>query len=336
MEQPPGVPLLMPSADEWRDSMWQLVIRKARQQNSAAKYYCEKAPYWLAAMLRESMPVRVIHLVRDPRDVFISAMKFEKAVGRSKSRLLIDRIHDFAHRLWEIAVNEQSDRGRSDAMTVQYREWIADPGSVVEKMQQWLGLDLNPNAAETTRHLNMHRTSSTLQSSVDRWKQDPISAKTANVLFPLIADYAKEYDFEPVGVPILREIHLNPEWPHSGDGHWAATDNGILVTLTGADAWMELPVQSMPAKAVSEVWICLQSKTGDHNSIYWRSLREPFTEGKKLHVPFMGGAHWQIVRIPVARHPAWRGAIEQIRLDICNGAVEPHQQAKVRWLKLIP
>src|SRR5262245_24322281 len=79
MEQPAS---LMPSATTWTTGLCSMFTEHVRKRDPSATYYAEKAPFWLAALLRQSMPVRVVNLVRDPRDVFLSARKFISSVGR--------------------------------------------------------------------------------------------------------------------------------------------------------------------------------------------------------------------------------------------------------------
>jgi len=49
-----------------------------RRSRPHATHYAEKVPFWLAAIAREVTPCRMIHLVRDPRDVFLSARAFPR------------------------------------------------------------------------------------------------------------------------------------------------------------------------------------------------------------------------------------------------------------------
>jgi hypothetical protein len=53
-----------------------------RAQRPARTNGCAgKVPDWLPAAIRDEMPCRVIGLVRDPRDVFLSARAFVRARG---------------------------------------------------------------------------------------------------------------------------------------------------------------------------------------------------------------------------------------------------------------
>ena len=79
-----GMPVVRPSTGEWLSGLWRTFSASVRRSRPRATYYAEKAPFWLAAIVRELMPCRVIHLVRDPRDVFLSARAFARvrpAVG---------------------------------------------------------------------------------------------------------------------------------------------------------------------------------------------------------------------------------------------------------------
>jgi hypothetical protein len=107
------------------------------------------------------------------------------------------------------------------------------------------------------------------------------------------------------------------------------------VTVESGDFWVELPPGLVRADAVAEVWACLRADTGDHCSAYWRGPREPFAEQRSVHVHVRPGRHWQVVRFPVGGHPLWRGTVEQVRLDLFNGAVTPGLGGEVRWVRLV-
>jgi hypothetical protein len=97
----------------------------------------------------------------------------------------------------------------------------------------------------------------------------------------------------------------------------------MLISVGTEDFNMELQPTPLRAMSTDEIWTCVQGDTGDHCSIYWRGIREAFSEERSVHAPSRPGRHWQILRFPIGKHPQWRDVIEQLRIDLFNGNVAP-------------
>src|SRR5262249_18447994 len=57
----------LPSATEWFQSLWRMAEGKIRSQRPSSAYYAEKAPAWIPAFVRHTLPARTLYLFRDPR-----------------------------------------------------------------------------------------------------------------------------------------------------------------------------------------------------------------------------------------------------------------------------
>jgi hypothetical protein len=339
MEQPAS---LMPSATTWTTGLWSMFTEHVRKRDRSATYYAEKSPFWLAALLRQIMAVRVVNLVRDPRDVFVSARKFISSVGRPQFGLTsdmseIEQARETAHRWLVYAENELADQVNADTLLIRYEDWIQQPRETASRLGQFLNLELRVDAPELARDHVRHSTSGKLESSVSRWQREPLADSVNARLVGLLAEHLDRYGYErPKGITPIQAIVPDPEWTHSVDGEWKGDSASATVLLNGSDAWIELPSKPFAAESVTEVWMCARCETGDHCSVFWRVGKRPFAESRAIHVPFHPGPHWQVVRFRVGQHRKWRGTIEQVRVDVCNGKVAVGQPATVRWLRYIP
>ncbi len=107
---------------------------------------------------------RAIHLVRDPRDVCVSYFKFMQRMERITVRpgddveasfdvfidaLIRGRID--AYGTWQshlFSWLNASESKRADVLALRYEDLRADPVAAVERMGQWLGLELAEGRAE--------------------------------------------------------------------------------------------------------------------------------------------------------------------------------------------
>ena len=121
----------------------------------------------------------------------------------------------------------------------------------------------------------------------------------------------------------------------SADGTIQRGKGSATVTVTGTDFWVELPAATIRACDVAEVWVCVRGDTGDHCSLYWRGPRQAFVEDRRVHVRFRPSPHRQVLRFRVGGHRLWRGMVEQLRVDLFNGAVTPGMGGDVRWVRLV-
>jgi hypothetical protein len=335
-----GAPPLRLPPGEWLGGVWRAFAAAVRRRYPGATCYAEKVPAWLPAAVRGVLPCRVLHLSRDPRDVYLSARAFVQSrgvvgFGMDASTSEMDQARHTAHGLVSFAENERADGGRADAMLVRYEDWAERPTAVVERLNTFLGLDLTATADGVTRHLDTHRTSADPEASVGRWRREPLPPAVRDCLEAHLAGPMAEYGYEPSpGSRRAAERVPDPGMPFSG-GALTRTGDGATVRVTDGDFWVELPPGQFRADDVAEVWFCLRGATGDHCSVYWRGPREPFAEGRSVHVPFRPGRHWQVLRFRVGAHPLWHGIVEQVRLDLFNGVVAPGAGGEVRWVRFV-
>lgn len=318
-------PIPVSDAD-WLTASWARFSDRARERFPDATHYAEKAPAWLPAAVCDILPARTIHLVRDPRDVLISIGAFNRARGSlafGRKPGDSDRVYarSLAHALLVYFENQRGDAGRAECVTVRFEDLVLDRAAVVARLSEFLGIELAVAQPESA-HLTMHRTAASAEQAVDRWRREHLPIQVRTVLESLLAEAmaGNGYEISP-GVAPMPQLEL------------AGVDE-TTIAITGPDCWFEAPGVDFAARSVAEVWLCLRGDTGNHCSLYWCRANENFDEGRCVHVPFSPGRHWQVIRVSLAGHAHWHGAIARLRLDLCNGD-GANGCCRIRWARLI-
>ncbi|MBX7103681.1 MAG: sulfotransferase [Gemmataceae bacterium] len=324
---------LWPDPAAWFRWAWRLMSSRMRETALAAEWYAEKTPFWVVPLVRPLIPVNTVHLVRDPRDVFLSVRDFEKRNGHGdhSDHGQFTRARNLARQLAAFAEAARTDAGRPDAAILRYEDWIRDPETTARVLARTLDLQLQPRAPELFRYADRHQTSGGPAESLGRWRRTPISPEIESRLLEPLGDYGEMfgYDLPPAGESWLPD----PAAKRSPDGEWRTCDDGVEVTLRGDDAWIELPVPHFDAGQVHELWLCVRGATGSHSSVYWAGPGQDYDDTRCLHVPFRPGPVFHVVCFPLAAHPLWAGRITHLRIDVCNGGATPGETATVRWVR---
>lgn len=326
-------PRLALPPDELFRTLWASIGARAGN----ATHYAEKAPAWLPAWLRPRLPSMTVHLVRDPRDVFLSAVAFlrekgfERGFGRDAVTSDLDHARNLAHALLLYHENERADRGRDDCTRVRYEDFVADRAAIAERLSRLTGLSFP--AAGGDEHLSRHRTSADPAASVGRWKREGLPRGVQTMLEAHLGELLADNGYDPPATPPAPHFALAADARHSPDGAWTRDGDSVSVVLSGPDAWLELPAEPFPAKGTREVWACVRADAGERCAVYWRRAREDWHEHRSVGVSLHPGGHWQVVRLPVATNAHWHGEIAQVRLDAFKGAVSG--RGSVRWLRRV-
>lgn len=318
--------------------MWNRFCEQMNRAAPSATHYAEKAPFWLADQYRPLTKTRVIHLVRDPRDVYLSVRAFAHANKQLDSSKLsgdfdAEQARDMAHQLSCFAEAERLDRGRDDAILVRYEDWVADNNSVGIRLSKWSGLQLNAASEDVSRHVGHHRTSKDVASSKGRFHREGLPQVVADFLLPSLGRYGDDYGYDLPNT--IADLIPNAERPHSVNAELSHSSLGVHLTIRGPDAWIEMLDEPIQTDAFSEVWVSLRGSTGDTCSAYWCHEGEEYDESRVVHLPFFPGPHVQMMRFAVFRHVAWTGTIHRLRIDVCNGNVTIGQVVDVHWVRLV-
>lgn len=174
--------------DLWRGCFaeaWKIFSQNAsaktrlnQKTNLPILYYAEKIPYWVLGPLRRTLSYRIILLVRDPRDVFLSINAFDKKRGfRGFNRRVDDDDWEFAARHAEATKGlfgvMQDEQLRGTSIVMKYEQLALDLKGESERLGRWLGVNFDASAVENQlADMAHHMTSPSPAASIRRWEQE--------------------------------------------------------------------------------------------------------------------------------------------------------------------
>jgi len=174
------------------EAAWSEFSRRAAEQvrvehgdpEAGVRYYAEKHRDTRMTDLGELPPVRVLVLVRDPRDMYVSFHAFD-AKRQSEGRAAFVGARPAPGESEEERIERFIDRERSrmrwiaevegsgDFPVFRYEDLVTDLPGQAQRLEEWLSISLDPAAAASDAELRrLHVSASTPKASVGRWRTE--------------------------------------------------------------------------------------------------------------------------------------------------------------------
>ncbi len=329
---------------DWLRIFWDLYSRNARTADPRAEFYAEKAPVWLTPMVQPVLPCFVIHLFRDPRDVYLSSnafMKQRKYYGfhRNREDTNLDHVRSQGLELVNYFENFVDDGNiNGESFLLRYEDLVSHP----EEFHAWLqNIGLTPDLDAAFKQVEGHQTSPTLAASIARWRREHIPTEVSNFLQRHLGREMMRLGYPIETVELCPSIEFRtgepvPELSNPAHGKIETNETAMTVYIEGNDFGILIPFQPIQAEDALEIWVSAAGNVGDHCSLYWRDADSDFSESRSIHVNFVPAPHWRVLRFRASQHHLWTGRIEQLRVDLFNGdSTDIRGIGHVRWVRLI-
>jgi hypothetical protein len=174
------------------EAAWSEFSRRATEQvrtdhgdpEADVRWYAEKHQFTRLVDLEQLPPLRVLVLVRDPRDMYVSFHAFDakrqsegrpefegaqRAPGESEEERLERFIERERTRMGWIAEVEAS----GDFPVFRYEDLVTDLPGQARRLEEWLSITLDPDAATGDEELRkLHVSASTPEASIGRWRTE--------------------------------------------------------------------------------------------------------------------------------------------------------------------
>jgi hypothetical protein len=186
----------------------------ADHASSGFKYWIEKTPeteYHTRYVFSAWESPRVIHIVRDPRDVFLSYRKFRKEIRPEKPPISASW---FAHRWVRSALSARKNErhyGAKRYLILRYEDLCHNPKEQIQRITTFLSINDHPSLRKPTRSgekwtgNSMHGVafSEVTSSSVGRWKEN-LDIKEVEALEAYLGAEMKRHGYELVSWPSVK------------------------------------------------------------------------------------------------------------------------------------
>ena len=169
----------------WKE--FSISMREQQQVPSTGRaYYAEKVPHYVAQAANEHLQGMNIFLLRDPRDEMVSIKRFNEKRGfnsfgwqeEDSDLSYATKMCKTHHQFLKNLVSFKSDKRRT---YVRYEDLVRNGESEVARLSEWLGTEMSISKAQSDKAVRKkHMTSSSANSSVERWKSE-LSDEVLNV-----------------------------------------------------------------------------------------------------------------------------------------------------------
>ena len=168
---------------QWFNEMWRIFADHLCTSRPGTEFYAEKTPVSMPHMVRESFPARTMYLIRDPRDIFISANAFMKKKDyygfmRGPEDSDLDHARSVCASFVEYVTNYVADRDRDDCLLLRYEDLVGNTKEALAALEAATGLVLDAGAG--AEHFASHGTAASLALTEARWRREALPKEAAN------------------------------------------------------------------------------------------------------------------------------------------------------------
>ncbi len=157
-------------------NLWQAVSQELHRSVPAASYYAEKLVGDTDLLLESNIPIHLIDLVRDPRDVFCSIRAFNAGTerfGRAADQTDEEFLGAMTARHLDQLRVMASTPSTVPRMLIRYEDLATDLPGTAEVLGARLGLRFDAEQVlAITQQDRQHMTSSSPAESIGRWRNE--------------------------------------------------------------------------------------------------------------------------------------------------------------------
>jgi hypothetical protein len=165
--------------------MWGAISNELRRSTPSARFYTEKLVGDGRLLADSDIPLRVIDLVRDPRDVFCSIRSFTGGTagfGRIDGQTDDDFLRQMVSAHLQRLQLMRTTPPHVDRVLIRYEDLVGDFVGQADRLAQWVGLRVDPAAVLADyEQRNHHRTTQSVEESVGRWRRELSADQSRNI-----------------------------------------------------------------------------------------------------------------------------------------------------------
>ncbi len=180
--------------------LWSGWGREAQRTHPSIAYYAEKLAVGIDQLVEAQIPLRLIDVVRDPRDVLASIKAFATRGFDGFGRTSDMSDHDYAAVLASrisaaLAVINATPKS-VERIVVRYEDLVTDLEAQARRLSGWLGLNLDAERVASDLGLfERHGTSASPMASIGRWAEDLDDTET-QILASVLADSVAPFGYQ--------------------------------------------------------------------------------------------------------------------------------------------
>lgn len=335
------------SRDNVFKALWSTASQTTLQRLPEALYHAEKCPIWVPFFVRRNVPSLTLSLFRDPRDIFLSQVSYNKRFPSAHFGL---RNATDMTRAWQISAqfnslfeSSKELEDEDSIVLLKYEEICDDMDTFLDRLENRIGWKASSTLNESS--YGIHATSPPGESR-ERWKQEVISKRSLQYLQILNFEAMQRLGY-PTVVSQDEASTIKVDFSASAQNSYSVEDGTleslsdqgkIIIESNRSTCRLNFATANKRPGKTMEVWLCVKGGTGSQCSLQWRKRGEQFGLERSGTAPFRKCDHYHVVRFRTCENPRWQEDFAE--LSICgifgDDQDESSTRTEIKWVKLVP